>query len=311
MRLPPHAARAEWFASHWGIWIACAPMAPPDTGMLDKPPALHAATASAATNGATSFKGPFTKAPSLNPWMVWEVAELFSGASPTSRTLGFWLTKPRGGSFQGKRSVTLPPGKLRLIFELCGNYEEALFGCALGDGLRFRVARLTARSRRQRTGANARLHRHGEDPARRLHRSGEPELQRPVYGLPWRDDGHERQDLDGPNDQAEAREFDDQVRDRSLGSRNVQRMSRNCEAARNPLPHGRLQLGRGIRRTSPRAVRVRSALRNETVLGYGARVRSGGPYARVADRREFRGASIYYCGAGALERRRARRCVGL
>src|SRR6202041_3489660 len=83
MRLPPQAARAEWFACHCGIWMACAPMPPCDSGIPDEPPALHAATASAATNGATSFKRPFIKAPFLR--MVWQLSDLPLGAIATSR----------------------------------------------------------------------------------------------------------------------------------------------------------------------------------------------------------------------------------
>jgi hypothetical protein len=41
-----------------------APWETPDAaGMLELPPALQAAIASAASSGATSFKDPFTKAP--------------------------------------------------------------------------------------------------------------------------------------------------------------------------------------------------------------------------------------------------------
>ena len=83
-------------------------------------------------------------------------------------------------------------------------------------------------------------------------------------------------------------------------------------AAGDEVPDGRLRQ-RVCRRNEIEApaVRLRSAQRVETVLGYGARVGARRPYVPIAARRELRRAPIYHRRASAIGRESAERSVGL
>ena len=119
----------------------------------------------------------------------------------------------------------------------------------------------------------------GQDHARRLHRAREPQLRQPLPRLSRRRHRLERQRLQRArrsrcSRSARRRQYDI--------DHSAEAMFAACDgtgqAARDRLPHGRLQQRAIVRRrrASPR-VRLRAAQRVEAVLRHGARVGAGRP----------------------------------